>query len=100
MVQKAAVFIVLRDHKVGRSCYIYDVAFAILDIKPIGVSRFKLCQKFARKTLKSRQHANLFRINHNLYNTRHRSESFTNRCNIWRYFKSPVNYLTRILNNE
>ena len=65
MVQKAAVFIVLRDHKVGRSCYIYDVAFAILDIKPIGGRRFKLCQKFAKRTLNSRQYANLFRINHN-----------------------------------
>ena len=99
-MQKAAVSIVLSDHKVGRSCYTYDVAFAILDIKLIGVRRFKLYQKFAKKTLKSRQHANLFRINHNLFNTRHRSESFTNRCNIWRYIKSAVNYLTRILNNE
>ena len=64
------------------------------------VRRFKLCQKSAIKTLNSRQHANLFRLNHNLYNTRHRSEAFTNRLNIWRYFKSPVIYLTRILNNE
>ena len=76
------------------------MAFAILDIKHLGVRRFKLCQMFAKKTLNSRQHANLFRINHNFYDTRHRSESFTNRCNIWRYFKSPVIYLTRILNNE
>ena len=99
-MQKAAVSIVLSDHKVGRSCYTYDVALAILDIKPIGVRRFKLCQKFAKKTLKPRQHANLFRLNHNLYNPRHRYEAFTNRLNIWRYFKSPVIYLTRILNNE
>ena len=76
------------------------MALAILDIKPIGVRRFKLCQKFAKKALTPRQHANLFRLNHNLYNTRHRSEAFTNRLNIWRYFKSPVIYLTRILNNE
>ena len=53
-----------------------------------------------KKALTPRQHANLFRLNHNLYNTRHRSEAFTTRLNIWRYFKSPVIYLTRILNNE
>ena len=99
-VQKVAVSIILSDHKTGRSCYTCDMAFVILDIEPLEVRRFKLCQKFAKKTLKSRQHANLFRTNHNLHNTRHRSEFFTNRCNIWRYFKSPVNYLTRILNNE
>ena len=53
-----------------------------------------------KKALTPRQHANLFRLNHNLYNTKHRSEAFTNRLTIWRYFKSPVIYLTRILNNE
>ena len=64
------------------------MAFAILDIKPIGGRRLKLCQKFAKKTLKSRQHANLFRINHNL------EILFGDTT------KSPVNYLTGILNNE
>ena len=99
-VQKVAVSIILSDHKTGRSEYTYDMALVILDLEPLEVRRFKLCQKFAKKTLKSKQHADLFRTNQNLHNTRQRPEFFTNKCNTWRYFKSPVNYLTRILNNE
>ena len=76
------------------------MALATLDIRPIKLEGLSFAKSLLKRALIPRQHANLFRLNHNLYNIRHRSEVFTNRLNIWRYFKSPVIYLTRILNNE
>ena len=98
-VQKVAVSIILSDHKTGLTQYSYDMALVILDIEPLEVRRFKLCQKFAKRTLKSR-HADIFRANQNQHNTRMKPEFCINKCNTERYFKSPINYLTRILNSE
>ena len=98
-VQKVAVSIILSDHKTGFTQYSYDMALVILDIEPLEVRRFKLCQKFAKRTLKSR-HADIFRANQNQHNTRMKPEFCINKCNTERYFKSPINYLTRILNSE
>ena len=98
-VQKVAVSIILSDHNTGLTEYTYDMALVILDIYPLEVRRFKLCQKFAKQTLKSR-HADMFQINQNQYNTRLKPEFVINKSNTERYFKSPINYLTRILNGE
>ena len=38
-VQKAAVSIILSDHKTGRSDYTYDMALVILDLEPLEVRR-------------------------------------------------------------
>ena len=98
-VQKIAVSIILSDSLSGRCEYSYDMGLVILDIEPLEVRRFKLCKKFAKKTLKSR-HTDIFRRNPNQYCTRLRPEFQTNKCNTHRFYNSPINYLTRILNGE
>ena len=65
--------IILSDHKTGFTQYSYDMALVILDIDPLEVRRFKLCQKSAKQTLKSR-HADIFRANQNQHNTRMKPE--------------------------
>ena len=98
-VQKVAVSIILSDPITGRCEYSYDMGLVILDIEPLEVRRFKLCKKFAKKTLKSR-HADIFSRNRNQHYTRLRPEFLSNKCNTERFYNSPVNYLTRILNGE
>ena len=98
-VQKVAVSIILSDPITGKCEYSYDMGLVILNIEPLEVRRFKLCKRFAKKTLKSR-HADIFATNPNQHFTRQRPEFSTNKCNKERFHNSPINYLTRILNNE
>ena len=98
-VQRVAVSIILSDSKTGSSEFSYNMALVILDLEPLEVRREKLCKTFARKTLKTR-HNDIFKVNPNQHYTRNKPEFFENRCNTRRYFNSPVNYLTRLLNND
>ena len=75
------------------------MALVILDLEPLDVRRENLCKTFAKKTLKSR-HTDIFKVNPNKHYTRNKQEFFENKCNTRRYFNSPLNYLTRLLNNE
>ena len=54
-VQRVAVNIILSDSNTGLCEYSYNIV--ILDIEPLEARRLKLCQKFAKQTLKTR-HAN------------------------------------------
>ena len=75
----------------------YDEALEKLNLDPLSVRREKLCRKFAKKTLSSR-HSSLFSQNQNIYKTRHREKFHHPICRTKRFFDSPVNFLTRILN--
>ena len=98
-VQRVAVSIILSDCKTGSSEFSYNMALVILDLEPLEVRREKLCKTFARKTLKTR-HNDIFKVNPNQHYTRNKPEFFENKCNTRRYFNSPLNYLTRLLNND
>ena len=98
-VQKVAVAIILNDPITGKCEYTYDMGLVILNIEPLEVRGLKLCKRFAKKTLKSR-HADIFATNPNQHCTRQKPEFSTYKCNTERFFNSPINYLTRILNNE
>ena len=98
-VQRVAVSIILSDCNTGVSEYSYDMALVILNIEPLDVRREKLCKTFAKKTLKSR-HADMFSDNKNPHDTRNKPDYLQPHCNTKRFYNSPLNYLTRLLNSE
>ena len=98
-VQKVALNIILSDSSTGRSEYSYEMALVILNIEPLEDRRLKLCSTFAKKTLKSR-HKDMFSVNASEYQTRHKNPLVESRANTKRFFNSPLNYLTRLLNHS
>ena len=98
-VQRVALSIILSDLNTGKSKMSYDRALVTLGLEPLEVRRLKLCKSFAKKSLKSR-HADMFSENKHKYSTRIRPQFKTLNCNTYRFFNSPLNYLTRLLNNE
>ena len=98
-VQKVAVQVILSDCKTGLSEFTYDMAMVILDLEPLKMRRERLCLGFARKTLKSR-HSDMFLSNPSQYKTRGKSAYYEVACNTKRYYNSPLNYLTRLLNGK
>ena len=98
-VQRVAVSVILSDCKTGYCEFSYNMALVILDLEPLDVRRENHCKTFANKTLKSR-HNDIFKVNPYQHYARNKQEFFENKCNTRRYFNSPLNYLTRLLNNE
>ena len=79
----------------------YDQACTILGLKPIYIRRHELCERFAVQTAsyKSR-HNDLFQLEKNgTHYTRSDNSRFREHiCNKSRFFKSPLPFLTRTLN--
>ena len=98
-VQKVAVKIILSDHRTGKSDFTYDMALVNLDIEPLEIRRERLCLTFAQKTLKSR-HSEMFVKNGSQHFTRDKVKFYENKSNTRRCFNSPLNFLTRLLNNN
>ena len=98
-VQRVAVKVILSDCSTGKSDLKYDMALAVLDLEPLQDRRDRLCLKFARKSLSSR-HSDIFTENASKYPTRERPDFFEQKCNTKRYYNSPINYLTRLLNDS
>ena len=98
-VQRVAVSVILSDCTTGKSDYTYDMALVTLNLEPLEVRRDKLCESFAKKTLKTK-HSDMFKENSNPHNTRNKPEYHLPKCNTKRFFNSPQNYLTRLLNTE
>ena len=91
-VQKVAVSIIL-----GKSVT-YSVGMSLLNLDPLTKRRENLCKKFAKKTLNSK-HAEIFERNDCPRQTRYLQKFKHPICHTRRFYNSPVNYLTRILNN-
>ena len=96
LVQKIALWIIQ-----GNSKESYENRLEKLEIERLSTRRQKLCLKFASKTVKSR-HSEMFpKRDDTGYNTRQvfgpycELRSFTNRC-----YNSPLNFLTRLLNEN
>ena len=99
-VQKIALFIILSDHLTGISEYSYDMALALLDLEPLSFRRDKLCLTFAKKAEHSR-HSDMFTKKTNPYETRQVSNYYKeHNSTTLSCYNSPLNYLTRILNQN
>ena len=85
----------------GRHIY-YKHALKTLDMKTLKVRRSELCLTFAKKALKSEKFANWFSINDNNYDKTRSDKTVLNvvKTRTDKYMKSPVPYLTNILNDH
>ena len=93
-VQKVAVAIIL-----GNSGLNYYKKLRILGLETLEQRREKICLTFAKRTLKSR-HSSIFERTNTTYNTRQQTVFRECRSNTSRFYKSPLNYLTRLLNSS
>ena len=93
-VQKVAVAIIL-----GNSGLSYHEKLRILGLETLEQRREKICLTFAKRTLKSR-HSSIFERTNTTYNTRQQTVFRECRSNTSRFYKSPLNYLTRLLNSS
>ena len=96
-VQRVSVSIILSDWQTGKCGMSYDMALVTLDLEPLVTRRDKLCKNFAKRALKSR-HSSMFQQNIHQYFTRNKPAFVSESCNTKRFYNSPLNYLTRILN--
>ena len=92
-VQRVAVSIIM-----GESSMTYSQSLKYLGLDTLYSRRNKLCENFAKRTLKSR-HRDMFERNTAQYNFRHQEKFKEHRANTKRFYMSPLNFLTRILNS-
>ena len=97
-VQRVAVNIILSDCLTGLSEYSYHEALELLELEPLDVRRERLCLSFAKKTQKSR-HFDMFADQHK-YDTRTKTQFYEQISKKTRFYNSPLNYLTRLLNRS
>ena len=92
-VQKTAMCIILGERLPS------EEARDILGLELLSERRQKICKNFAKKTLSSK-HSDMFEKNSNAkhYETRFRNQFTHSKCNTQRFYNSPINHLTRILN--
>ena len=95
-VQKSALHIIL-----GERYQSYTSALKMTGTKTLFERRRLLCLKFARKSLKSNKFKTWFKPNTNDLATRQEQSKF---CEVYsrldRFEKSPISYLTQLLNND
>ena len=93
-IQRAALHIILGEEYIS-----YRDALETVNLKSLEDRRVKLCTKFANKAAKNNKFKNWFKINARWDRTRSAQPKF---CPVWarttRYQKSPLSYLTSILN--
>ena len=101
-VQRCAMYIILGDNYVS-----YDNALDILECENLDDRRVKLCENFAKKSLKNSRYKSWFCANNSpppTINTRHEATKVHTMFNpimtrTDRFKKSPLPYLTDLLNN-
>ena len=95
-VQKAALHIIMGDSYVS-----YRTALQSCNLTSLESRRDKLCVKFARRAVKHPKHSSWFKPNNIDVNTR---QTRTKYCSVVankdRYAKSPIAYLTTLLNSK
>ena len=93
-VQKSALRIIL-----GGSYYTYKNALQQMQLETLYSRRQRLCVKFARKCLKSNKFSHWFKTEDKETITRQRAQKFRSvYSRTMRYDKSPISYLTKLLN--
>ena len=95
-VQKTALHIILGD-----SYQSYKEALDMVGLESLEARRHKLSLKFARKAAVHPKHRNWFRLNTNTVNTRQEKSLY---CPVYsnhdRFDRSPLAYLTNLLNDD
>ena len=95
-VQKSAFSIIL-----GQKYTSYKAALQELNLETLFTRRVKLCQKFAIKAQKHPKFSKWFKSNNKKSVTRSKTPKF---CDVYfrteRFKRSPISYLTRILNSQ
>ena len=95
-VQKAALAIILGDKYVN-----YDNALSLAGLKYLSVRRNQLCLNFAKKAYKNPKYSHWFCENTDVLNTRRMKDRLKPvKYRTDRFRKSPISYLTQLLNNE
>ena len=95
-VQRAALHVILGD-----SYTTYENALTVMSLETLESRRSKLCNKFAIKSVKHPKHSKWFKINKKVSITRQPQPKFcpvVSRTN--RFKKSPLSYLTEVLNTK
>ena len=93
-VQKAALHIIL-----GNDYTSYQDALDCFEIGSLEERRVQLCSKFAKKAIKHSKFKNWFKVNSLRTSPRQDQPKFCHvRARLGRYLKSPLSYLTAILN--
>ena len=92
-VQKCAANIML-----GKRYSCYETALKTLDLEKLEVRRVRLCLNFALKAEKHPKFQKWFVPNRKAYNTRNRPKYKEIHAKHARYAKSPLAYLTKLLN--
>ena len=93
-VQRAALNIIL-----GYRYSTYKEALQWFNIDSLEDRRVQLCSKFAHKAVKHDKFKNWFKVNHARTRTRQEQPKYCHvRARLGRYQKSPLSYLTAILN--
>ena len=97
-VQKICIKIILSKLSLNLN---YDVCCTILDLEPLIFRRQDLCVRFIQNASKDIQHADLFCRNTSKTYTRHKQPLYREfKCRRNRFYKSPLCYLTRLLNKN
>ena len=79
----------------------YKEALEIFTVESLETRREKLCMKFAVKAAKHEKFQNWFKINITVSRTRQKQPKYCHvRARLDRYKKSPLSYLTEILNSK
>ena len=95
-VQKSALHIILGDEYIS-----YRNAIRTLDLDDLETRRNKLCLKFGKKCEKSDKFNNWFKLNTQSVNTRQEKTKYVKvRSRLSRLEKSPISFLTNMLNNH
>ena len=94
-IQKIALHIIL-----GEQYKSYSSALKTLSMDTLRNRRIKLCQKFAKKSSKDSKFSKWFKINEKQKPTRNKKKKYCQvYCRTNRYEKSPLSYLTSLLNS-
>ena len=93
-VQKAALHIIL-----GEKYLSYRSALKQAGLQTLEFRREKLCLKFVKKAVKNPKHKKWFKVSHKTVKTRQKQTTYCKVvANKDRYQKSPISYLTSLLN--
>ena len=97
-VQKASVRIIL-----GNTSFSYKEALHVLDLETLEMRREKLCLKFAKKCARHPRHSSWFVKDTTIRNIQTRSKKPTYKPPLFRlerFERSPIPYLTKLLNSN
>ena len=97
-VQKICIRLILSELSANFS---YEVCCTILNLEPLIFRRHDLCVRFIQNASKDIQHEDLLCRNTSKSYTRHNHTCYREfMCRSSRFFKSPLCYLTRLLNKN